>query len=221
MTLRSVAELTDVQDPAWPEIAALVGRHDSARALPIDRSSGETSLHALQVTAASPLGALALNCGGILIDHGWFRLLGGGAPGLPSLSAANGWLDATAAEVQPAFLTVALDVLGGRFAIDGGGLGINPGKVCYWAVDTLAWEDTGLGHGAFVHAFINGAAAEFYGNFLWPGWAEEVGALGLDQGLSLWPPPFSTEGQDLAAVSRRAVPLAELHTFYADASAQL
>lgn len=222
MTLRSAAELANVQNPAWVEIAALIeGQEPAARALPIDRYSGELSLHALQVTAASSLGALALNCGGILIDHGWLRLLGGGCDGLPSIAAANGLLDATDADIQPPFLTVAVDILGGQFAVDGGGLGINRGKVCYWAVDTLAWEDTGLGHGAFVNTFLNGAATDFYRNFRWPGWAEEVGALGLDQGLSLWPPPFSAEGQDLAAVSRTAVSLTELRAFYEYAAAQL
>lgn len=222
MDLRSAAELAAVENPAWPAIEALVtGPGSVTRALPIARDAGESSLHALQVSAASALGALALNCGGLLIDCGWLRILGGGSEGLPSIAEANGWQEATAVHVPPAYLTVAFDVLGGRFAIDGGGLGIDPGRVCYWAPDSLAWEATDLGHGAFVHAFLSGAATKFYEDVRWPGWVDEVAALTLDQGLGLWPPPFTVEGTDFASASRRPVPFDELLTFYDEAAAQL
>jgi hypothetical protein len=221
MNLRSAEELANVENSAWPAIAALAAQpHSIARVLPIDRVAGEASLHALQVTAASALGALALSCGGILVDGGWLRILGGGFDGLPSIAEANG-LGGAAVAVQPAYLTVGFDVLGGRFAIDGGGLGIDPDKVCYWAPDSLAWESTDLGHGAFVHAFLNGAGTDFYGSFRWTGWTDDVAALAVDQGLSLWPPPFTVEGRDPASVSRRAVPFSELMTFYDDAASQL
>jgi hypothetical protein len=45
-------------------------------------------------------------------------------------------------------------------------------------------------------------------------------ALALDHGLSIYPPPFAAEGQDLAKASRRRVPLSELHGFYADMARQ-
>jgi hypothetical protein len=221
MDLRSAEELAAVENPAWPSIEALIARPGSvARALPIARADGEASLHALQVTAASALGALALNCGGLLVDAGWLRILGGGAEGLPSIAVANGLQDPSTIQAPPGHLIVAFDVLGGRFAVDGGGLGVNSGNVCYWAPDSLAWEDTGLGHGDFVHAFINGAATGFYADLRWSGWTEDVAALALDQGLSLWPPPFTVEGKDLASVSRRPVPFVELLGFYDDAARQ-
>lgn len=222
MDLRSAEELAAVEESAWPAIAALIDGPDSvARALPIAPADGQASLYALQVTAASALGALALNCGGLLIDGGWLRVLGGGFKALPSIAEASGVRDPAATQGPSPYLIVALDVLGGRFAIDGGGLGINPGRVCYWAPDSLSWEDTGLGHGAFVHAFLSGAATDFYKDLRWPGFADEVAALALDQGLSLWPPPFTVEGKDLATVSRRPVPFVELLVFYDDAAAQL
>ena len=51
------------------------------------------------------------------------RLLGGGA-GLPDLAAAND-LGPPGASGPPPWLTVGFDVLGGRFAVSGGGL---PGR---------------------------------------------------------------------------------------------
>lgn len=40
--------------------------------------SGETALLATQVTTRSPMGAVVYHTGGILVDHGWIRILGAG-----------------------------------------------------------------------------------------------------------------------------------------------
>ena len=76
------------------------------------------------------LGALALNSGGMLGDHGWVRLLGGGSGRLPDLATVSG-PGPQAASAPPLSLTVGFDVLGGRFAVNGGGLPGQPGEVCY------------------------------------------------------------------------------------------
>lgn len=169
----------------------------------------------LQLTERSTLGAIAANTGGLLIESGWLRILGGGAPGLPSLSEASGGGRARS------HLVVAFDALGGRFAIDGGGLGVATGEVCYWGPDTLAWSGIGGGHSAFVAWALGGGLDEFYGSLRWTSWQQDSSSLTVDQGWSMYPPPFSREGQDANAVSREAVPLAELHYFYAEAARQL
>ena len=99
--------------------------------------------------------------------------------------------------------------------------GRNIVQVCYFAPDALRWESLDIGHGEFVHAMIGGAVTQFYEEMRWPGWAADCEALALDDGFALWPPPFSVEGRDLATVSRRAVPIAELFAFYDDAADQL
>lgn len=218
---RSVAELTAVEDPAWPAIAAAIADAPlPVHALPIARAAGEQVLERLQVTTRSALGALALECGGLLVDHGWLRVLGGGAPCMPDLASANGVGDAQASSA-PGSLLVAADILGGRFAVDGGALGVEPGQVCYFAPDTLRWEGLDLGHGDFVLAMLGGATSQFYDGWRWPGWEHECAALPRDHGFSLWPPPFAAQGRDAAAVSRRGVPLGELFAFYDDAARQL
>lgn len=214
---RSVAELTAVDDPAWPALAAAIAAAPlPVQALPIARAAGEHVLERLQVTTRSALGALALECGGLLVDHGWLRILCGGAPGLPDLASANG-IDAQASSA-PGSLLVAADVLGGRFAVDGGALGVEPGQVCYFAPDTLRWEGLDLGHGDFVVAMLSGATSQFYDGWRWPRWEQECAALPRDHGFSLWPPPFAPQGRDISAASRRAVPLGELFAFYDDAA---
>lgn len=121
----------------------------------------------------------------------------------------------------PPVLDVAWDVLGGRFAINGGGLEAPPGQVCYWGPDTLDWSPIGGGHADFVVWALSDALADFYDSLRWPSWEREVGVLPLNQGLSLMPPPFTAEGRNLARASRSAVPLAELHGFYDDMAKQL
>ena len=217
--VRSIEELIDVPDPAWPRLEA-AARGDGVRVLPVSREQGREVLYRLQVTARSGLGALALNCGGILVDQGWLRLLGGGAPGMPDLATANGLGDPAEGR-QPGAMFVAVDVLGGRFAIDGGSLQVAMGKVCYFGPDTLGWESLDIGHHDFVLAMLGGAATTFYENLRWPGWQEEVAGVATGEGLALYPPPFSTEGQDLAAVTRQPVPLDELFSFYDEAARQL
>jgi hypothetical protein len=217
---RSGDELASVADPAWP---ALRDAFDTAEVdvvvLPLDERAGRAQLEALQVSAASTLGAMALHCGGLIGDHGWFRLLGGGCDRLLDLASAND-LPAFPAS-PPGSMLVGWDALGGRFAIDGGALDVKPGEVCYFGPDTLTWDGLGGGYTAFVHTLLAGGLAEATGNLRWPGWQAEVEHLAGDQGISLYPPAFSVEGRDLASASRRAVPITELFTFYDDVAAQL
>lgn len=209
MQIRTLAELIDVPHPAWPEIAAAI----TNAPVPVEVLEGTNqgaALYSLQVTVGSALGALAYNCGGLVIDHGWVRLLGGGCDDLPSLAAANNLGEPETVKGPPPYLTVGFDVLGGHFAIDGGGLGFAPGEVCYFAPDLLEWESTGLGHGAFVQAFLGGVTTNFYKSLRCPGWEQEVSQLKLDQGIALWTPPSTEQGKDLSKVTRQAVPFSEL-----------
>jgi hypothetical protein len=54
-----------------------------------------------------------------------------------------------------------------------------------------------------------------------PGWAAEVAAVPCDRGIHTWPPPWTTEGKDLASVSRKAIPISELIGFHYDMAGQL
>lgn len=189
--------------------------------LPVAPEQGLQTLYKLQVSAASFLGALALNCGGILADHGWFRIYGGGSPGLPGLASADHMTDPQGAASPPGLLLVGADVLGGRFAIDGGGLGIDQGEVCYFGPDTLRWGGLGGGHSMFIRAVLDGSMAAAFDSLRWPGWEDEVERLHPGEGISLYPPPFTAQGKNLGDVSRRPVPAEELLGFYEDAANQL
>jgi len=186
---RSYTELIS-DDPAWPELSkAAAGAPNGAIVLP-------------------PASKIQSRECGILVDHGFVRHLGAGCPRLPrQLASWNAELGIS----LDRFIIVADDVVGGVFAINGAELGPKPGRVYYFATDSLEWEDTELGHTDFVTWTFEGDLGTFYENVRWPGWENEIAALTGDQSVSVVPPMW-TEGEALPIANRdrRAVPAKEL-----------
>lgn len=210
-------QLRNVDHDAWAEIQELMaGAPQQPRILLANQARRDSALEALQVTTGSFLGAMVAQCGALVLDEGWLRMLGSGAEGLPGIHEANNMEDG-----PPPFLEVAWDVLGGRFAINGGALDADPGEVCYWGPDTLSWTGIGGGYSAFVTWAMGEGPTSFYSSLRWPSWKAETSCLAPHLGLSLYPPPFTTEGVSIANTTRSAVPIAELHSFYAEMTHQL
>jgi hypothetical protein len=88
--------------------------------------------------------------------------------------------------------------------------------MCYFAPDTLEWEAMEIGgHGAWFSWLLSGRLDEFYQGFRWTGWQSDVSALGLDQGMSVYPFLSTKEGQeDIDSTSRKPVPISELFSFH-------
>jgi hypothetical protein len=225
--VRELGELVDVADPAWPLLLdAMATGSVAVVALPGDEAHGRACLLQLQVTARSFLGAVALCSGGMLVDGGWVRVYGGagtglgGAPGggLPGLGAVNGF----PARFEPGWLpgaglVLAHDVVGGVFAVNGGdpaafGRPGDPGEMVYFAPDSLEWQLLGVGHGDWLQWLLAGdGLAGFYASLRWPGWRDDVAALGLGHGFAAYPFLWTEQAHaDPAAVTRRPVPMAEL-----------
>lgn len=202
-----------VEHNAWDEVApAIAAAPYPVRALSPDPDRAAEGLALLGITTRSWLGAVVANTGGLLIDHGWLRVLGSGGEGLPDVTA----------EADPALggLIVAYDVLGGTFAWVPAGPDAKP-TVHYFGPDTLDWQDLEQVYSDWLHAVLAGSMTGFYESLRWPGWEAEVGALAPDRGLTVWPPPFSAEGKDLGAATRGGAPLLEVAAFLQDAALQL
>lgn len=208
---RTYAELIS-DDPAWPIVVKqAASAPNGAVVLPIvSDAQRKACLEALQVTTRSTLGAIGHETGGILVAHGFVRLLGSGSPRLTrQLCAWNYELGVALNR----FMIVADDVVGGVFAVEGGSgeLGPVPGRVHYFAPDSLEWEDTELGFTDFVTWTFEGDLAAFYESMRWPGWEKDVAAISADQTFSFVPPMWTEgAGTPMAARDRRAVPAKEL-----------
>lgn len=225
---RTLAQLVSTDDSGWPHVEASIAKAERpVEVLPKSTRNAEATLLALLVTTRSILGAVAFETGGILIDHGWIRMLGSGHPrigdGLREWNASLGAepLDPPLADA----LVVAYDAIGGLFAINGGRWDTDPGTMHYFAPSTFAWESMDVGHPDFVDWVMSERLDQFYAAERWPGWHEEVAGLGPDQVLSFWP-PIGVEGSKgramaLAERSRRPVPAREHWSFLNDLGRQL
>src|SRR4051794_5183462 len=133
-------------EDAWPEFERLAreSRND-VRVQPARSEDGRRALETLRVTTQSAVGALALHTEITLIGDGWLRLRGAGGRITRCRLTSLGEGELPLAVDHG--LVIAYDVVGGFFAVDGGGLGGPRGEVRYLAPDTLEWEGTTLGHG--------------------------------------------------------------------------
>lgn len=214
--MRPLAELVSTADPGWPLVQQwLAGARNPVEALPIvNRAQAEQALLATQVTTRSPMGAVVYESGGLLIDHGWLRVLGSGHARLSRSLPA--WNEGKSA----GFLLIADDVLGGFFALNGGALGPDAGQVYYFAPDRLAWEPLELGYSDFLNFCFNGDLKKFYEGQRWKNWAADVRQLDGNQGFS-FVPFLWLKHDNISQLSRKPVPLAELWTLGQDMARQL
>ena len=220
--MRTLDELKAVTDPAWPLVRGwIAGATNRVEALPPSEPQRGAALHATQVTLRSTLGAVIYETGGLLLDHGWLRILGSGHPRLPrSLPEWNRGRTVTREDQPPPLLLVADDVVGGFFAMNGGAFDSKPGTVHYFAPDSLAWESLDAGYSDFLHWCLTGDLARFYEAHRWPGWEQEVAGLSGDRGISIYPFLWA-EGPPVAQRHRGSVPMAELYGLQMEWAAKL
>lgn len=213
---RPLHELINLEEPAWPLVLEwMAGARNPVEILPTARGRGEAALLALQVTTRSPMGAIALESGGLLVDSGWLRILGAGCERLQgSLTSWNGLQPGLQTTPLEGALVVAHDAGGGFFAINAGAFDGPTGQIVYFVPERLAWENLNLSYSQFLGWAFSGDLNQFYGPDRWPGWQSEIAGLAPDQGMHFWPPPWSREGKDRAAVSRRPVAMTELWRLY-------
>lgn len=207
---RTLHELVNNEEPAWPLVQEWVSKASrTVEVLPPSESAGK-SLVTMQVTTRSPMGAIIFHSGGLLVDHGWLRILGSGHPKLPRpLPEWNFACGLVQTETPPAWLLIADDVLGGFFALNGGRFSPDGHTVWYFAPDTLEWEDLERGFTDFLSWCFSGDVEKFYAEYRWSGWESEVSALDGSEGLHVYP-PLCSEGPAIAERSRKAVPISEL-----------
>jgi hypothetical protein len=211
--LKQLHELINREDPGWPIVQEwIVAATNPVEVLPPpDEATREQTLVSAQVTTRSPMGAVIYETGGLLVDNGWLRILGSGHPRLPrSFSKWNFGRSFSVSTERPQFLLVADDVIGGFFAIDGGGLSLETGKVCYFAPERLIWENTKLGYSQFLVWCFQGDLAKYYESERWPGWQEDLRGLTGDQAFS-FEPPLSADRNPITERSRTITNIAGIY----------
>jgi len=220
--MRPVEKLINTKDPGWPLVQEwIAAAKNKVEVLACDSAKARAALYMTQVTTRSPMGAIVYSTGGIMIDEGWIRILGSGSDRLPrSLPDWNKGKTSHNGKA-PLFYLIADDVIGGFFAINGGALGPDAGKVYYLAPDTLEWEAMDWTYSDFLQFCFTGNLDKFYEGARWKDWKKEVAAIRGDQTFNFYPPLFTKEGKDFTKVSRKAVPAEEQYIYTMDMKKQL
>jgi hypothetical protein len=209
------AEILTADTSGWEMVKqAVKTAKNKAELLPADPLKAKEAIYQTQVTTRSAMGAIVFYTGGVLIDNGWIRLLGSGSTKLTrSLPEWNKGKTFKEYGQKPAYLLIGNDALGGFFAVNGGALGNDMGKVYYLAPETLQWQSLAMGYTDFVDFCLNGDLDKFYRQYRWKGWEKDSNILSGDKVFNFYPPLWSKEGQDIEKVSRKIVPVQEQYDF--------
>jgi hypothetical protein len=186
-------ELINTADPAMPIVREWTSRAVRPVEILPPSANRDDVLLKLQVTTRSPMGAISYETGGVLVDHGWLRILGSGHKRLTR--TLPGWN----ANRGQGFCLIADDAIGGFFAINAGRFGADVKKIYYFAPDSLRWEPLNIGYSAFLQWIFTGPYDQFCENFRWAGWETETTNLQGDRCFMIWPPPWTAEGKKQAA----------------------
>jgi len=208
---RPLHELINREEHAWTKVAGWIreGRNHS-EILEARQEDADNTLYELQVTTRSPMGAVAYETGGILVDNGWRRIRGSMHERMGGdLLCWNGLGKNPVGNPLQGELVVAHDAAGGFFAVNGGAFPGERGIVFYHAMDTLEWEDLQTGYTGFLQWVADGDLAQFYGSMRWEGWKEDVRALHASRGVHFYPPLWAKEG-GVTVSSRSDVPMIKL-----------
>lgn len=204
--MRTLDELIDTEDAALPLIQEWAQGAAHAFELLAPSPDRERVLLGLQVTTRSTMGAVAYDTGGLLIDHGWLRVLGSG-----NAKLGRNIVDWNQGR-SDGFLLVADDVVGGFFAVNGGGLGEDAGAMYYWAPDTLTWESLEIGYSDFLEWASTDRLQVFYADSRWSGWEADMKHIGADQCFNFFPFLWTKEGS-VQQSARKAVAVKEQYAF--------
>ncbi|QIW16211.1 hypothetical protein A4G20_07645 [Pasteurellaceae bacterium RH1A] len=181
--MQTIEQLTQADQSAWAVLKTWFKQtRNHFEILSADKKVAGKDLFSLQISVRSPMGAVIYETGGILINHGWLRILGSGSPKLNrGLLEWNFGKTFQESGEQPSYLLVADDVLGGYFGLNAGGLGPNVGKIYYYSPQKEEWQDLNLSYSEFLGWALNADLMAFYQGFYWQNWQADVQNLDGNQ----------------------------------------
>ncbi|MGX2956608.1 DUF2625 family protein [Ursidibacter arcticus] len=184
--MKSLEELVD-KNPAWNIVKTWFGSaNNHYEVLDPDVENAGKELIGMQLSTATPLGSMIFYTGGLLIDYGWLRILGSG-----NAKLSRGFFEWNFGKTfeqsgeRPFHLLIADDVVGGYFAINGGGLGDKVGLVHYFHPKKQKWESIGLNYSQFLGWALTADIASFYHDLRWDNWQKEIEKVSGNQVINV------------------------------------
>ena len=203
--MKPLAELINTAEPGIDLVRSWLSEGSLPyEILPPSPDSGDRLVET-QVTTRSPMGAIVYETGGIIVDHGWLRILGSGGGRLTR--SLPQWNTDVLGSDRSAYL-VADDVLGGFFAINGGAFGDDLGSLHYLPYDGISWQALNVNYSQFLAWCVTSRMHDFYGDDRMPDWPERAASVALDQCWAFYPFLWTAEGS-IQGSSCKPVPALE------------
>jgi hypothetical protein len=213
---KPLTELLENQKKGWDVITQWSSNAtNKIEILPKDNSRADSALFKSQLFASSPIGAIIYGCGGIFVEDGWIRILGSGCNQFDrSLPDWNMEKSTVKFKDQSAYLLVGDDVIGGMYGMKKEGPDeITIGKIYYYGPNSLQWEATGLSYTGFLNFCFSGNLSNFYGDFRWQDWKEDLKKLNGNQVISFFPLLWTKEGKEIKS-NRRIISMQKQWELY-------
>lgn len=188
--MQTLEQLINVPNPAWNVLKTwFENTRNTFEMLPTDDDRAAQELLSLQLSLATPMGAVLFETGGIFVKEGWLRILGSGSKKMDrGLTEWNYGKSFEKTGEQPSYLLVADDVVGGYFALNTGGLGMEGlGKIHYYNPQTEKWQNLNLAYSEFLGWALNADLDAFYKDFFWDNWQQDIAELNGNQVIVFTP----------------------------------
>jgi hypothetical protein len=181
--MKTLKDLINKEEFGWGLVKTwMKGSKNNFEILPKNPKRADEELLRLQISTKSPVGAIVFETGGILIDHGWLRILGSGSTKLNrGIMEWNKGKTYVNEGEKGGYLFIADDIIGGYYAINAGELGDDIGKIYYFAPHTSTWESLACGYADFVNWSLNGDLDLFYQGYKWESWKQDIANVNGDQ----------------------------------------
>lgn len=183
--------------------------------LPKDNTRADSALYRSQLLSSSPIGSIIYGSGGIMVDHGWLRILGSGCERMQrSLPEWNKGKTYSHYGDKSNFLLIADDAIGGFFAVNTtGSTPRDPYNVYYYGPNSLTWLPIGLDYQHFISYCLSGGIRNFYEGFRWKGWEDDVQKLSTNEVVTCYPLLWTREGKELKC-NRKVMDIQKLWDTY-------
>ncbi len=145
--------------------------------------NGRDECYKLNIPYDSVLASVVMNCSGIIVDN-WIKLLGQGSENTNGVLHYNTIIQDSCLD---GMFIVAIDVVGGIFAINISRFSNEKNYIWYFAADTLEWECLSMKYADFVAWVAQGNINEFYESMRWINWENDCNKMEFNTCYLIYP----------------------------------
>ena len=203
--MKTLHELIQLETSTYQELLELQHNATSRTTfLTLDNVvEAEDALLLYQAPTNSYFGTIIYKTGGVLINDGWLRILGGGSSKLSPIHVWNHRLT-NRIDYQ---LIIAYDVLGGYFFIENKENDSASSVVFYFSPQNFTVSSVAVNYKTFIQYCFTEQLTEFYKNYYWATWQQDIQSLPTDHIFDFTPPLWTTEGKSIAYSLKTSIPI--------------